>query len=113
MLLGEDRRHSLTVIQALPRHRHRNFKATCGTILALAHLLLDCFRQHFHLMNSSCIEQAECTGISPDNQYVRIKCAPPSSAALALGPAPALAGTPRNRSAATDFSARVRSARSS
>ena len=48
MLLGKDRRHSPAVVQALPRHRHQKLQGHLRQNLALAHLLLDCFRQHFH-----------------------------------------------------------------
>jgi hypothetical protein len=57
--------------------------------------------------------QAEFTVSLADDQYARIKCAPVSSAAPALGLAPALAGTRANRSAARDFAAAARIARSS
>ena len=46
------------------------------------------------------------------DQYLRIKCAPLSSAAPALERAPALVGTLHNRSAARDFAAAAQSTRS-
>lgn len=48
MMLGEDRRHSLAVLQALARHRHQKLHGHLRRDLALAHLLLDCFRQQLH-----------------------------------------------------------------
>ena len=48
MLLGEDRRHALAVIQALPCDRHQKLQGHLRHNLAFAHLLLDRFRQHFH-----------------------------------------------------------------
>ena len=41
MLLGEDHRHSLAVLHALPRHRHQKLQGHLRQNLALAHLLLD------------------------------------------------------------------------
>jgi len=48
VMLTEDRRHSLAVLQALARHRHQIFQGHLRWYLALAHLLLDRFRQYLH-----------------------------------------------------------------
>lgn len=64
------------------------------------------------LMKLQLHRQAECKPVSPADQYLRIKCAPASSAAPAAGRNPAPAGTPRNRSAAKGFAAAAQNARS-
>ena len=46
VVLGEDRRHPLAVLQALARHRHQKLHRHLGQDLALAHLLLNGFRQN-------------------------------------------------------------------
>jgi hypothetical protein len=48
VMLGEDRGHPLAILQALPRHRHQKLQCHLRQNLALAHLLLDGFRQNFH-----------------------------------------------------------------
>jgi hypothetical protein len=48
VMLGEDRRHALAVLQALPRHRNQEFHGHLRRNLALAHLLLDGLRQKLH-----------------------------------------------------------------
>ena len=48
VMLGEDRRHPLAVFQALARHRHQKLHRHLRRDLALAHLLLDRFRQNLH-----------------------------------------------------------------
>jgi len=48
MLLGEDRRHPLAILQALARHRNQELHGYLGGHLAFAHLLLDRFRQELH-----------------------------------------------------------------
>ena len=45
---GEDRRHPLAILQALARHRHQKLHGHLRRDLALAHLLLDRFRQNLH-----------------------------------------------------------------
>jgi hypothetical protein len=45
VVLGENRRHPLAVLQALARHRHQKLHRYLRRDLALAHLLLDGFRQ--------------------------------------------------------------------
>lgn len=45
---GEDRRHALAVLQVLPRHRNQELHGHLRRNLALAHLLLDRFRQKLH-----------------------------------------------------------------
>jgi hypothetical protein len=44
MMLGEDRRHPLAVLQTLACHRHQELHRHLRQNLALAHLLLDRFR---------------------------------------------------------------------
>ena len=48
VMLGEDRRHALAVLQALPRHRNQELHGHLRHNLAFTHLLLDRFRQQFH-----------------------------------------------------------------
>jgi hypothetical protein len=48
VMLGEDRRHALAVLQALPRHRRQKLHRRLRRDLALTHLLLDALRQQFH-----------------------------------------------------------------
>jgi hypothetical protein len=48
VMLGEDRRHPLAILQALARHRHQKLQRHLCQDLALAHLLLDRFRQNLH-----------------------------------------------------------------
>jgi hypothetical protein len=45
VMLGQDRRHALAVLQALPRHRHQKLHRHLRPDLALPHLLLDGLRQ--------------------------------------------------------------------
>jgi hypothetical protein len=47
-MLGEDRRHPLAVLQALARHRHQKLQRYLRRDPALAHLLLNGFRQNLH-----------------------------------------------------------------
>jgi hypothetical protein len=46
VVLCEDRRHPLAILQALPRYRHQKLHRYLCRDLALAHLLLDRFRQN-------------------------------------------------------------------
>ena len=48
VLPGEDRGHPLAVLQALARHRHQHLHRHLRREFALAHLLLDRFRQNLH-----------------------------------------------------------------
>jgi len=48
MMLGEDRRHPLAILQALARHRHQELHGCLRRHLAFAHLLLNGFRQKLH-----------------------------------------------------------------
>jgi hypothetical protein len=52
VMLGEDRRHPLAILQALARHRHQKLQRHLGQDLAFAHLLLDRFRQNLHQRQS-------------------------------------------------------------
>jgi hypothetical protein len=47
-MLDEDGGHLLAIFQALARHRHQKSQGHLCRHLALAHLLLDGFRQHLH-----------------------------------------------------------------
>jgi len=51
-MLGEDRRHPLAILQALARYRHQKLQRHLRQDLALAHLLLDGFRQNLHQRQS-------------------------------------------------------------
>jgi hypothetical protein len=48
VMLSEDRRHPLAFFQALACHRHQKLQRHLRQDLALAHLLLDGFRQDLH-----------------------------------------------------------------
>jgi hypothetical protein len=48
VMLGEDRGHPPAILQALARHRHQKLHRYLRRDLALAHLLLDRFRQGLH-----------------------------------------------------------------
>jgi len=48
VMLGENGRHALAVLQALACHRHQKFHRHLRRDLALAHLLLDSLRQKLH-----------------------------------------------------------------
>jgi hypothetical protein len=48
VMLGEDGRHALAVLQPLPRHRHQKLHRHLRRDVALAHLLLDRLRQKLH-----------------------------------------------------------------
>jgi hypothetical protein len=52
VMLGEDRRHPLAILQALARYRHQKLQRHLRQDLALAHLLLDGFRQNLHQRQS-------------------------------------------------------------
>ena len=47
-MLGEDRRDSLAILQALARHRHQKLQRHLRRDFALAYLPLDRFRQNLH-----------------------------------------------------------------
>jgi hypothetical protein len=48
VMLGEDRRHPLAIFEALAGHRHQKLHGHLCRDLAIAHLLLNGFRQQFH-----------------------------------------------------------------
>jgi len=48
VMLGEDRRHPLAILQVLAGHRHQKLQCHSRQDLALAHLLLNGFRQNLH-----------------------------------------------------------------
>ena len=68
VMLGEDRRHPLAILQALACHRHQKLQRHLRRNLALAHLLLDRFRQHFHQCQPS--RYPTHTAIKPAGQLV-------------------------------------------
>jgi hypothetical protein len=47
-VLGKNRGHALAVLQALPRYRYQKLQRHLRWHFALAHLLLNRFRQHLH-----------------------------------------------------------------
>jgi hypothetical protein len=48
VMLGEDLRHPLAILQALTGHRHQKLQRHLCRDLALSHLLLDGLRQNLH-----------------------------------------------------------------
>jgi hypothetical protein len=48
VMLSEDRRHPLAILQALAGYRHQKLQRHLCQDVALAHLLLDRFRQNLH-----------------------------------------------------------------
>jgi len=52
VMLVEDRRHSLTILQALAGHRHQKLQRYLRRNFALAHLLLNAFRQYLNQRQS-------------------------------------------------------------
>jgi hypothetical protein len=48
VMLGEDRRHPLAILQALARHRNQKLQRHLRRDFALAHLLLNVVRQNLH-----------------------------------------------------------------
>jgi hypothetical protein len=52
VMLGEDRRHPLAIFQALACRRHQKLQRHLRQDLALAHLLLNGFRQNLHQRQS-------------------------------------------------------------
>ena len=48
VMLGEDRRHPLAVVQAVARHRHQELHSHLRRDLTFAHLLLNRLRQQLH-----------------------------------------------------------------
>jgi hypothetical protein len=48
VMLGEDRRHPLAILEALARHWHQELHGCLRRHLAFAHLLLDHFRQKLY-----------------------------------------------------------------
>jgi hypothetical protein len=68
VMLGEDRRHPLAILQALARHRHQKLQRHLRRDLALAHLLLNGFRQNLHQRQPS--RYPAHTAIKPARQLV-------------------------------------------
>jgi hypothetical protein len=68
MMLGEDRRHPLAILQALAGHRHQKLQCHLRQNPALAHLLLNRFRQNFHQRQPS--RYPTHTAIEPARQLL-------------------------------------------
>jgi hypothetical protein len=68
VILGEDRGHPLAVVQALARYRHQKLQRRLRQNLALAHLLLDRFRQNLHQRQTP--RHPTHTAIKPAGQFV-------------------------------------------
>jgi hypothetical protein len=68
VILGEDRCHPLAIFQALPRYWHQKLQRRLRQDLALAHLLLDRFRENLHQRQSP--RYPAHTAIKPAGQLV-------------------------------------------
>jgi hypothetical protein len=82
VMLGEDRRHPLAILQALARHRHQKLQGHLCRDLALAHLLLNGFRQNLHQRQPP--RHPAHAAIEPARQLVE----PVAEALLQLGQQP-------------------------
>ena len=82
VMLGEDRRHPLAILQALARHRHQKLQCHLRQDLALAHLLLDRFRQNLHQCQPS--RYPTHTTVEPARQLLQ----PVTETLLQLGQQP-------------------------
>ena len=69
LMLGKDRGHALAIRQALPRHRHQKLHCRLRRNLALAHLLLDRFRQQLHQGQPS--RHPRHAAIEPSRQVIQ------------------------------------------
>jgi hypothetical protein len=69
VILGEYRCHPLAVLQALARYRHQKLQRRLRQDLALAHLLLDRFRQNLHQRQPP--RYPTHTAIKPARQFVQ------------------------------------------
>ena len=81
-MLGEDRRHPLAILQALAGHRHQKLQCHLRRNLALAHLLLDRFRQNLHQRQPS--RYPTHTTVEPARQLLQ----PVTETLLQLGQQP-------------------------
>jgi hypothetical protein len=70
MMLREDRRHPLAIVQALACHRHQELQRHLRQDLALAHLLLDRLRQDLHQCQPP--RYPAHTAIEPARQLIQV-----------------------------------------
>ena len=82
VMLGEDRRHPLAILQALARHRHQKLQRHLRQNLAFAHLLLDRLRQNLHQRQPP--RYPTHTAIEPARQLLQVV----AEALLQLGQQP-------------------------
>jgi hypothetical protein len=82
VVLGEDRRHPLAIPQALARHRHQKLQRHLCQDFALAHLLLNGFRQNLHQRQSP--RYPAHAAVEPARQLIE----PIAEALLQLGQQP-------------------------
>ena len=83
VMLGEDRRHPLAILQALARHRHQKPQGHLRRDFALAHLLLDRFRHKLHQRQPP--RYPAHAAVEPARQLIE----PVAEALLQLGQQPA------------------------
>jgi hypothetical protein len=69
VMLGEDRRHPLAILQALACHRHQKLQCHLRHNLSLAHPLLNRFRQNFHQRQPS--RYPTHTAVEPARQLLQ------------------------------------------
>jgi hypothetical protein len=82
VVLREDRRHPPAILQALACHRHQKLQCHLRRNLALAHLLLDRFRQNLHQCQPS--RNPTHTAVEPARQLLQ----PVTETLLQLGQQP-------------------------
>jgi hypothetical protein len=82
VMLGQDRRHPLAILQALARHRHQKLQRHLRRDLALAHLPLDRLRQNLHQRQPP--RYPAHTAVEPARQLIE----PIAEALLQLGQQP-------------------------
>ena len=83
VVLGEDRRYPLAILQALACHRHQKLQRHLRQNLAFAHLLLNGFWQNFHQCQPS--RYPTLTAVEPARQLLQ----PVAETLLQLGQQPA------------------------
>jgi hypothetical protein len=69
VMLGEDLRHPLAIVQALAYYRHQKLQGRLRRNLSLAHPPLDGFRQNFHQRQSP--RYTAHTAVEPARQLIR------------------------------------------
>ena len=69
VMLREDRRHPLAILEALARHGHQELHGYLRRHLAFAYLLLDRFRQQFHQCQPP--RNPTHTAIEPARQFIQ------------------------------------------